>query len=133
MQQFEFINTNYEKENHGQMLCFGRFGNAYYPKYPPKSTMTINELSDLIGPPPPKGFNPMFAPQSLSHDKVRSFLLLEGYQLVENCAEYRVILKVDQNHKEILLHLDKHFNVKLVASANNIKWLAFAVKRQNLE
>ena len=133
MQQFEFIDTNYKKEKHGQMLCFGRFGKTYYPKYPPKSTMTINELSELIGPPPPKGLNPMFAPQSLSHDKVRSFLLLEGYQLVESCAEYGVILKVDSIHKEILLHLDEHFNVKLVASANNIKWLAFAVKRQNLE
>ena len=134
MQQFEFINKNYEKEKHGQMLCFGRFGKTFYPKFPPKSTMTINELSELIGPPAPKVLNPMFAPQSLPHDKVQSFLLREGYQQVKSCCtEYEVTLKVDQYHKEIILHLDEDFNVKLVASANNIKWLAFVVKRQNLE
>ena len=149
MQQFEFINTNYEKEKHGQMLCFGRFGKIFYPKYPPKSTMTIKELSRLIGPPAPKGFNPMFAPQSLSHDKVRSFLLLEGYQPIDCYSEYQVTLEIDEDHKEIILYLDENFDVKQVVSAiedtssagspdtqgtsaNNIRWLVFNIKRHNL-
>ena len=149
MQQFEFINTNYEKEKHGQMLCFGRFGKIFYPKYAPKSTMTIKELSRLIGPPTPKGFNLMFAPQSLSHDKVRSFLLLEGYQPVDCYSQYQVTLEIDEDHKEIMLYLDENVDVKQVVSAiedtssagspdtqgtsaNNIRWLVFNIKRHNL-
>ena len=93
------------------MLCFGRFGKIYYPQYPPGSTMAITELSRFKN--VPKGsFNSVFAPQSLSHDKVRDFLQPEGYHLDDSYTEYMVGVE-----EGIILHLDGNFDVKKATSS----------------
>ena len=149
MQQFDLINQSFDENIHGQMLCFGRFGKIYYPQYPPGSTMAISELSRFKN--VPKGsFNSVFAPQSLSHDKVRDFLETEDYHLDDSYTEYMVGVE-----EGITLHLDGNFDVKKAtsfnqgtaglgatpkegspaarsSSANNIKWLVLNVKRQDL-
>ena len=111
MQQFELINKAFDKKKHGQMLSYGRFGKIYYPRYPPKRMMTISELSGLSG--SHGSFNSVFTPQSLHHDKVRSFLHTEEYELLPNSSyvEYMVGVIVDKNNREYMLHLDENFDV----------------------
>ena len=93
------------------MLCFGKFGKIYYPKDPPDSTMAITELSRFKN--VSKGaFNSIFAPQSLSHDKVRDFLQTERYHLDDSYTEYMVGVA-----EGIMLHLDGNFDVKKATSA----------------
>ena len=148
LSQFERINKTYDKEKHGKMVSFGRFGKIYYSRYPPKTTMNISELSNLSG---PEGLNSTFVPLSLSHEKVHSFLLKEGY--VDNeWSKCEYMVSVENYQTKAKLHLDGNFEVKQVTTSSKVslaegasesgntdrgmsgtmKWLVFDVKRQDL-